>query len=441
MTTLWDAASAMLASPAATAPMRALPEGPGQAVPASFAQERLLQLSTFEPAPAVFNVPVAWRAGGAIRPDRLMAALRAMMQSHQAMRLRFDVSGPTPMLRGTEADGSEPLPFVTSGSRAPLDGLLRSEFDLVKGPLWRGGLLEEDSGQLLVLVFHQSIIDGASLRLMPRELAQAYASPAAARRFGAMDFGFWQRSVWADGEWSNEAAHWRAAFASAPAPAQPLHLPLPRQHHLTATGPAARKPFVLQGETACGLQRLARAAQVSNFVVLLTALGILLHRLTGEAHPTVFVTAAARYRPELRQVIGLLANLLPMRLDLDGNPTIRALLRRVHELAVTAFAHQALPFEQMLQIVPGIPPVEVQFLFHNSPIAGIPLQEAGLAALEPGIHNGLQKPPLILDVHEDGGRFHGCWSVREDLLDAEFAGTFTDAWLELLGELGSGSGA
>jgi hypothetical protein len=295
---------------------------------------------------------------------------------------------------------------------------------------------------LLVVVFHQSIVDGASLRLFARHLQATYVSAPAPLNvpFGALDFASWQRTVWpslSSVERTREGSYWRTLLAESRVPAA-LHIPEQRLRNTPATGPSVRHTFSVTGNRAAGLQRLARSARVSNFVVLLTALGIAIERMSAQESPTVFVTAAARYRTELRTMLGLLANVLPLRLDVSGNPTVESLLRRIHDLTVQTFAHQALPFEWMLRMVPGIPPVEVQFLFNNTPVPDLQLPEA-LLTYAPELGQDLQKPPLILDVHEDRGTFHGCWCVREDLFESDFAVRLGRQWVELLEKLSSGT--
>jgi len=441
MTTMWEAAGAVLSSEASTIPIHPVGPNPATPVPASFAQERILQLSAFEPQPAVYNVPLVWRIEGTVVRERLNAALRILTRAHQALRLRFDLSGQTPRLHEVDF-APEPLSGETSANSLP--GFLQREFDLIHGPLWRAALLKEGPGTpaLLVVVFHQSMVDGASLRLFARHLQAAYTSAMIPLSvpFGALDFAIWQRTVWPSlpcVESSREGSFWRNLLAESRVPAA-LHIPEQRLRHTAATGPSARYPFALTGSVASGLQRLARSARVSNFVILLTALSIAMERISTQESPTIFVTTAARYRTELRNILGLLANILPLRLDLSGNPTVESLLQRVHDLTVRTFAHQALPFEWMLRMVPGIPPVEVQFLFNNTPVPNLQLPDAVLT-FAPELSQDLQKPPLILEVHEDRGDFHGSWCVRVDLFESEFAARLNQLWVELLAKLSSGT--
>jgi non-ribosomal peptide synthetase component F len=48
-------------------------------------------------------------------------------------------------------------------------------------------------------------------------------------------------------------------------------------------------------------------------------------------------------------MIGLFANTLVLRTQLGGDPTFRELLARVKETALSAYAHEEMPFEQLVQ--------------------------------------------------------------------------------------------
>ncbi|PYS85787.1 MAG: hypothetical protein DMF70_03630, partial [Acidobacteria bacterium] len=58
---------------------------------------------------------------------------------------------------------------------------------------------------------------------------------------------------------------------------------------------------------------------------------------------------AGRALPETEDLIGLFINTLALRTSLAGNPTGRELLRRVRETALGGYAHQDVPFEQLVK--------------------------------------------------------------------------------------------
>ncbi|HJY08987.1 MAG TPA: amino acid adenylation domain-containing protein, partial [Bryobacteraceae bacterium] len=88
---------------------------------------------------------------------------------------------------------------------------------------------------------------------------------------------------------------------------------------------------------------------VTPFMALLGAFQALLQRYTGQDDIAVGCPIANRGRPELELLIGFFVNSLVMRTDLSGNPTFRELLKRVRETALSAYAHQDMPFEKLVE--------------------------------------------------------------------------------------------
>ena len=75
-----------------------------------------------------------------------------------------------------------------------------------------------------------------------------------------------------------------------------------------------------------GLRELAGREGTTLPVTLLAALQALLHRYTGQADIVVGTASASRGRAELAPLIGFLANTLPIRGDLSGDPPFTELL-------------------------------------------------------------------------------------------------------------------
>jgi non-ribosomal peptide synthetase component F len=74
-----------------------------------------------------------------------------------------------------------------------------------------------------------------------------------------------------------------------------------------------------------------------------------LHRYLGQEDLRVATNVANRNRPGTEGLIGPLANTVILRTNLGGDPSPQEVLRRVRATTLAAFAHQDLPFEELLE--------------------------------------------------------------------------------------------
>ncbi|MFP2898098.1 condensation domain-containing protein, partial [Corallococcus sp. 4LFB] len=123
----------------------------------------------------------------------------------------------------------------------------------------------------------------------------------------------------------------------------------PRPPRQTSRGAVYRLP--MPPALATGLRELSRKAAVTPYMALLAAFQVLLLRYSGQEDLVVGTPVAGRGRREVERLVGFFANTLALRLDASGDPTFLALLGRVRDVCLGAYAHQDLPFEQLVDLL------------------------------------------------------------------------------------------
>ncbi|MEM7356283.1 MAG: condensation domain-containing protein, partial [Acidobacteriota bacterium] len=347
------------------------PRSPGEALPLSFAQERLWFLDHLAAGRAAYNVPMIWSLRGPLDIRLLAASLCLIVRRHEILRARFEMGAGRPVQR-IAAAVTVPLPRVdlrqlSAGRRwAEARRLAKAEamrgFDLTHGQPLRSLLLELGDGSVQLLVtFHHLVVDGSSLGIFQRELQAFYRALAAGWRGAGhaeplpeplpepalqyADYTRWQRRQIDDTGVDEQLAFWRHQLAGVAT----LELPRDGPRPALPTFGGHRLRFELAPALSEALQSLSRRHGATVFMALLASFATLLHRLTGATDVAVGTPVAGRTRDELASLIGTFANTLVLRSDLTGDPSFVDLLGRARRTALAAFAHQDLPFEKLVE--------------------------------------------------------------------------------------------
>jgi amino acid adenylation domain-containing protein len=302
------------------------------------------------------------RPGGADPgPEELRRALEALVARHPALRTVYPAVAGEPEARVLPAarppgDGSLDFRLLTpiadaASLRRRLSDEAARPFDLERGPVVRARLVPGPGAPVLLLAVHHAALDLWSLELLLEDLARLLAGGAALLPpvpFAA--FARWQEELLAGPTGAELRAFWRAELAGAPAV---LELPADRPRPPAPSLAGARVPFALPPAAADGARQLAgdrsRGCGSTLYAVLLAAFAALLARLTGRDELLVGSPAAGRSRSELEGVVGYLANLLPIRAELAGDPSFAELLARMRRRAARALERQDLPFPVLVE--------------------------------------------------------------------------------------------
>ncbi|HSF40777.1 MAG TPA: amino acid adenylation domain-containing protein, partial [Thermoanaerobaculia bacterium] len=382
------------------------------ALRASFTQEHLWFLDRFAPGQAVYNLPMAVHLAGPLEVPALAAALSGVAARHEALRTVFaEVDGvPVQEIRPARPVAL-PVVDLSAVPRAPEEaarltaGEAVRPFDLAAGPLLRATLLSlGPTEHRLLLSQHHIVSDAWSLEILLRELAALYGGaelPELSVQYA--DFAAWQRRRLSGEVLQDLLRFWRERLAGAP---EAIDLPADRPR------PSARSFRGGMAETrqaaSLEVEGIARRHGATPFMVLLAAYAAFLRRVTGQDDVVVGAPAAGRTGPEVQELIGFFANILPLRVRSAGDPALGTLLDHVRETVLSAYARQDLPFEKIVEAVaPGRdlaknPVFQVALGYPGE--ARIPAELApGLALAMEEVPTGTSKFDLTFHVETAGG--------------------------------------
>ncbi|HET7231076.1 MAG TPA: amino acid adenylation domain-containing protein, partial [Longimicrobium sp.] len=405
------------------------------ALPLSFAQERLWFLDRLDPGSATYNIPVAWRLGGALDGAALERALGEIVRRHEALRTTFaEVDGAPVQVVAPFAGFALPVEDLSALSDADREAAVRRRageearrpFDLSAGPLFRAALLRlggED--HVLLLSMHHIVSDGWSMDVLVRELSALFAAyreggesplPELAVQYG--DYAVWQREQLEGEVLERQLSYWRERLSGAP---ELLEVPADHPRPAVQTYRGASVPVELSPELLERLQALGRSEGTTLYMTLLGAFQVLLSKYSGSEDIVVGSPIAGRTRKEVEELIGFFVNTLVLRTALSGDPPFRETLGRVREVTLGAYENQEVPFERLVEelqperSLSHSPLFQVMFTLQNAGGGGSALP--GLRVSGVGAELGSAKFDLSLALAATARGLLGALNYNTDLFE------------------------
>ncbi|MBW4550749.1 MAG: amino acid adenylation domain-containing protein, partial [Aphanocapsa sp. GSE-SYN-MK-11-07L] len=415
-------------------------------LPLSFAQQRMWFLAQLEPESPFYNLPTAVHLQGKLNQSALEQTFNEILRRHEVLRTKVETVADSPVailssLTALLIEQVDLSDLPQNQQNAEVQRLIATEaqqpFDLTCDLLLRVKLLQLGQlDQILLLTLHHIAADGWSIGILVQEIAALYQafcnrqpSPLPLLPIQYADFAAWQHQ-WLQGEvLQTQLSYWREQLTDAPAV---LELPMDYPRPAIQSYQGTVHSFEISSELSRSLHQLAQQSGCTLFMTLLAAFAILLGRYSNCEDIVVGTPIANRNHTEIENLIGLFVNTLVMRTDLSGNPSVEELLTRVRDVALGAYAHQDLPFEQLVEALQPqrslshTPLFQVMFILQNAPLPEVELPGLSLNALESD--SGTTQFDLTLSMQETPQGLIGKLEYNCDLFEpstiARMAGHF-----------------
>ncbi|MFD8854980.1 condensation domain-containing protein, partial [Streptomyces sp. NPDC059604] len=432
---------------------------PEKDIPLSFAQERLWFLGQLEGASATYNIPMLLKLRGPLDVAALRAAIGDLVTRHESLRTVFVETAGVPVQRILDVEDAVPELAVKDVAPANLSRTLAAAaeetIDLSRELPLRSTLFKvAENDHRLCMLLHHIAGDGWSLAPLTRDLAAAYAARCAGRApewqplpVQYADYTLWQRELLGDPAdpdslGARQVEYWREALRDLP---DQLTLPVDRPRPPIATYRGDLFEFEVDAKLHRQLLALARQGRASLFMVLQSALSALLTKLGAGEDIPLGAGIAGRTDRALDDLVGFFVNMLVLRIDTSGAPTFAELLERVRETALGGYAHQDVPFEQLVEVLNPVrspayhPLFQVTLVLQNTPRGRVEL--AGLEAEAERIGTGTSRFDLFFSMTEkhtasgDPDGIDGFVEYSTDLFDRSTIEGMVERFLRLLADV------
>nr|WP_083885364.1 non-ribosomal peptide synthetase [Nocardia thailandica] len=430
------------------------PQARPERIPLSPAQQRMWFVNQFDTSLAAYNIPVAVRLTGDLDVAALRQALRDVIERHEVLRTVYPAvpGGAAQVVVPADrvALGLVPQPVVAAALPAAIGAVVGAGFDVTAAVPVRAALLRVTDSpaveHVLVFVAHHIAADGWSMGPLTRDVVLAYAARTAGQAPGwaplpvqYADFSIWQRAVLgaeddADSVLAAQTAYWKRTLAGLP---DELNLPADRPRPATQSFRGGRIEFRIDAGLTEDLRRLAREQNATLFMVMHSALAVLLARLSGTTDIAVGTPIAGRGEAELDDLVGMFVNTLVLRTEVDRAATFTDLLAGIKQTDLAAFANADVPFERLVEIVAPArstarnPLFQVALALQNLPESSFELPGLRVSGVEFDIDTA--KFDLSLTLRELGADgMYAEFGFARDLFDDATVEVFSRRFLRLL---------
>jgi len=410
-------------------------------IPLSFAQQRLWFIQQLEPDSYIYNVPCVLKMHGNLQLSALESAINQLRKRHETLRTYFPTNSENQPIQIIEPWQPITLQIIDTTEEIEKIALTAAQtpFDLTQ-PLFKTSLFRlAENEHILLITTHHIISDRWSVGVFLKEISLLYsayvrgeAAPLSELPIQYADWALWQRQQLQGAFLEEQINYWQQKLGGE---LPVLQLPTLRKDVSTYSG--SQYTVALSPSLSQALKTLAAKQSVTLFMLLLASFQVLLYRYTGEEDLLIGTDIVNRDRQETENLIGLLVNTVVLRTNLDGNPTVAELLKRVREVTLGAFAHQHLPFEKLVEVLNPerhlnqmMPLFQVKFDLQLATVQ--PPQLTGLSVERLPINDDNAKYELRLNLQDTPQGIKGQFEYSSELFDAATIAQIAEHWQMLL---------
>ncbi|SFT84317.1 non-ribosomal peptide synthase domain TIGR01720/amino acid adenylation domain-containing protein [Actinopolyspora lacussalsi subsp. righensis] len=416
-------------------------------VPLTAAQRGIFFAQRLDPSNPIYNVAECVRIPGSVDVTLFREALRRTVADAEVLRSRVVVDESTgetalelvpwvePPFEHIDLSG-EPDPETAAAER------MRSALDEPIDPRDPAPF----SFTLLTLSatetrwfqrYHHVLLDGVGMSLIERRVASVYSALVAGETVPEAEFEELQTLVDAETlyreseQYRRDRAYWNELLSDTPAPATLADQP-PRMPTRLSRGVVS-----LSADRIEAVHALARRFGMGWPTVLVAAFGLYLNRASGGEQVVLGLPVAARRGAARNSVPGMMSNIVPLRLDVRQEITLREWVSEVSGALHEATRHQRYRYEDLRhdlnllaedQRLVG-PHVNIVLTDYELDFAGIPGSARNLAG------GPVEDLSLVIDRRGGDGGADLVFDVNPELYRPDEFELMRERFVELIGDI------
>ncbi|MBE6048575.1 MAG: amino acid adenylation domain-containing protein, partial [Clostridium sp.] len=312
----------------------------------SSAQKRLFLIDKIDDTKIAYNMPCVLDIGNDIDIEKINQVFRKIVERHDILRTSFHMEGEAVQRIHKHVEVNFEFEDIRGKSKEESQKILKSfvrKFDLSKAPLIRGKIVKTDDTNLLLFDMHHIITDGWSMNLLINEFNDLYEGKELEDiRVSYKDYSEWMNTR----DLTEEKNYWLKQFEDE---VESLNLPLdfPRGQQQNFVGSSIK--YVTGIELTNKVKALAKETNTTEYMVLLTALMVLLKKYSRQEDIVVGSPIAGRTHKDTENMLGMFVNTLALRGKAEDEKEFDSFLNEMREVTLNAYKNQEYPFEELIE--------------------------------------------------------------------------------------------
>ncbi len=425
-------------------------------LPLSNSQKRIWIFSRLDSDNPSYNISSTYSMSGELDIDLFQKSINILFERHFILNSVFKQREGNPYAeiinRPVALDFQD---FSNDSSETAREKILayigneaRKCFDLESGPLYRLFLFKQERTKYIFhSTIHHLIFDGWSGGLFVHELKRIYQSLVQHKKTDLEDvrafyFEYFKGLNNNDFNYVDKelARFWVENLKNCP---PVLNFPYDFQRKEIPTGFGEYETIEIPAECTCRLREISRKENATLFATVLSAIGILIQKYSGEDDFCIGTHVSNRPQPYLEKLFGMFVNTIPVRIHVEQGIEINNLIRNTKNALLEAIAHQDLPFEDIISLLnperySNVNPLfQISVVWLYNPYSNVELE--GLSVEHINIKKGISPFDITIYLTDKGNHIEGNIEYNIDILRRDTIIQLKDNLLSLLQNLSTNS--
>ncbi|EPR07806.1 non-ribosomal peptide synthase/polyketide synthase [Ruminiclostridium papyrosolvens] len=312
--------------------------------PMSSAQRRLYLINQIGDVSTVYNISGSFSLYGEFDEMKIKHAVEKITERHEILRTSFHIINGE-MVQKISQNNKIDFSVIENATTelSKLRDDFRKPFDLQEAPLMRLCAVKRETETVLLVDIHHIISDGMSMDILKDELLKLYAGEELNEiRVHYKDYSQWMNHR----DLSRQKEYWVSRFSDE---VPVLNLPLDYKRPSIQSFKGGGVSTFIGPDRTAAIKNLARRTGTTEYMVLLSAVFILLGKYSRQDDIAVGSPVSGRTHKDTESMLGMFVNTLVMRAKPETTKQYIDFLSEVREICLSAYENQEFPFEELLE--------------------------------------------------------------------------------------------